>query len=89
MAAAAAADAEVQAAIDQQQQGDAYTEGGYTEDGDEGEEEGAEEVPAADEAGYTTAGVTSGEDDEDGGDYFAQGLDVDHLLQVCVCVVWV
>lgn len=55
------------------------------DDGEEGaelqgeDEDIQEEVP--DEGGYTTAGATSG-DDDDGGDYFASGLDVDHLLQV-------
>jgi hypothetical protein len=32
--------------------------------------------------GYTTAGATSGDDDDEDGDYFATGLDVDQLLQV-------
>lgn len=43
--------------------------------GGEGEEGGV---------GHTTAGATSGDDDDEDGDYFATGLDVDHLLQVCV-----
>jgi hypothetical protein len=68
----------------QQVNDDKQLEPDMEDDGElQGEEEDVqEEVP--DEGGYTTAGATSGDDDDDGGDYFARGLDVDHLLQVGV-----